>query len=166
MVKPANEGSSIGMTQATTAEELQVAIDKAFEYDHEVLIEQWVTGREYTVSILGKEALPVIEMRTPHQFYDYEAKYKSGDTEYLCPAPIDGELTNTLQSVALRAFRLLGASGWGRVDFLVSEEGDVNVLEVNTVPGMTETSLVPKAAKAKGLNFDQLVSQILLDSGK
>lgn len=164
MVKPANEGSSIGMSEAHNVEELQAAIELAFSYDEEVLIEQWITGREVTVSIVNGQALPVIEMRTPHEFYDYDAKYLSGDTEYLCPAPLGDELTNTIQQVAVKAFRIVGAKSWGRVDIIIGDNGDINVLEVNTVPGMTETSLVPKAAAANGMNFEQLVMAILADS--
>lgn len=161
MVKPANEGSSIGMSEAHSAQELQSAIEKAFEYDREVLVEQWVTGREVTVSILNGKALPIIEMRTTHEFYDYDAKYLSGDTEYLCPAPLDQALTNKIQDIALQAFHIVSASGWGRVDFIIDENQQPNVLEVNTVPGMTETSLVPKAAAAEGINFEQLVTSVL-----
>ena len=164
MVKPANEGSSIGMSEAHNAEELQQAIELAFQYDEEVLIEQWITGREVTVSIINGQAFPVIEMRTPHEFYDYDAKYLSGDTEYLCPAPLTAALTEQVQQVAARAFKIVGAKSWGRVDIIIGDDGDINVLEVNTVPGMTETSLVPKSAAANGTNFDQLVLGILADS--
>ena len=164
MVKPANEGSSIGMAQATSVEELQRAIENAFEFDRDVLVEQWISGREVTVSILNDEALPIIEMRTPNEFYDYDAKYRSGTTEYLCPAPLDKALTAQIQDLAERAFSLLGCSGWGRVDFLLDENNEPNILEVNTVPGMTKTSLVPKAALASGTNFDQLVMAILTGS--
>ncbi len=164
MVKPANEGSSIGMSQAQTVEQLQVAIDKAFSYDQEVLIEQWVTGREVTVSILNGVALPIIEMRTSHEFYDYDAKYITGDTEYLCPAPLSDELTNEIQQVAVEVFKIVGASGWGRVDFIIGENNQLNVLEVNTVPGMTETSLVPKAAAVAGIDFPSLVVDVLQGS--
>lgn len=166
MVKPANEGSSIGMSEAHDANELQQAIELAFQYDEEVLVEQWITGREVTVTIVNNKALPVIEMRTPHEFYDYDAKYLSGDTEYLCPAPIADDLTSEIQQVATRAFRIVGAKSWGRVDIIIGDDGNVNVLEVNTVPGMTETSLVPKAAAVSGMNFDQLVLGILTDSVK
>lgn len=164
MVKPANEGSSIGMSQAQSVEQLQVAIDKAFSYDQEVLIEQWVTGREVTVTILNGVALPIIEMRTSHEFYDYDAKYITGDTEYLCPAPLSDELTNEIQQVAVEVFNIVGASGWGRVDFIIGENNQLNVLEVNTVPGMTETSLVPKAAAAAGIDFKTLVVDVLQGS--
>ena len=161
MVKPANEGSSIGMSEAHSAQELQIAVEKAFEYDKEVLIEQWITGREVTVSVLNGKALPIIEMRTTHEFYDYDAKYLSGDTEYLCPAPLEQELTAQIQQIALDAFDMVSASGWGRVDLIIDENNQPNVLEVNTVPGMTETSLVPKAAAADGINFEQLVMSVL-----
>ena len=164
MVKPANEGSSIGMSEASSISELQQAIDKAFEYDDEVLIEQWITGREITVSIINNKAFPVIEMRTPHEFYDYDAKYVSGDTEYLCPAPLTDELTAQAQAVAERTFNIVGGKSWGRVDMIIDENNQINVLEVNTVPGMTETSLVPKSAAANGVSFEQLVLGILVES--
>lgn len=161
MVKPANEGSSIGMAQASSASELEHAINNAFKYDHEVLIEQWITGQEVTVSIINGEALPLVEMRTPHQFYDYDAKYTSDDTEYICPAPMPDALTKQIQQLAVEAFALIGCKGWGRVDFLIDQNGKPNILEVNTVPGMTKTSLVPKAAKVNGVEFEQLVIDIL-----
>ncbi|MBU2880454.1 D-alanine--D-alanine ligase [Psychrosphaera sp. B3R10] len=161
MVKPANEGSSIGMSQANSAEELEKALENAYQYDHEVLIEQWITGQEVTVSILNGEALPIIEMRTPHQFYDYDAKYKSDSTVYLCPAPLAQELTDKIKHLAVEAFALLGCKGWGRVDLLIDANEQPKLLEVNTVPGMTTTSLVPKAAKAEGISFEQLVVNIL-----
>lgn len=164
MVKPANEGSSIGMSMATDIQSLQEALDKAFSFDKDVLIEQWITGTEVTVSVVNGNSLPVIEMRTPNDFYDYQAKYQSNSTEYLCPAPISAELTAQLQQVAVETFELLGCQSWGRVDFIVDEQQRINVLEVNTVPGMTETSLVPKAAKAQGIDFDDLVVGILRDT--
>lgn len=161
MVKPANEGSSIGMSAASTAEELEQALAVATKYDSDVLVEQWIQGREFTVSILNGKALPVVEMRTPRSFYDYEAKYQSNSTEYLCPAPLTAEQTAFLQHTAAAAFTAVGASGWGRVDAMLDEQGNFYLLEVNTVPGMTEKSLVPMAAKAAGLSFEQLVLQIL-----
>ncbi len=164
MVKPANEGSSIGMSQAKTVTELEQAIELAFEYDREVLVEQWITGKEITVSILNDRALSLIEMRTPNEFYDYDAKYQSNTTEYLCPAPLSNELTAQIQVIAERAFKLIGAHGWGRVDFLLDEQDNPFVLEINTVPGMTKTSLVPKAAKESGMSFEQLVIEILRGS--
>jgi len=106
-------------------------------------------------------ALPIIEMRTSHEFYDYDAKYITGDTEYLCPAPLGAELTKEVQDVAVKVFNIVGGSGWGRVDFIIGENNQLNVLEVNTVPGMTETSLVPKAAAANNIDFSSLVINIL-----
>lgn len=161
MVKPANEGSSIGMSAASTAQELEQALAVAFKYDSDVLVEQWIQGREFTVTVLNGKALPIVEMRTPRSFYDYEAKYQSNSTEYLCPAPLTADQTAFLQQVAAAAFTAVGASGWGRVDAMLDEQGNFYLLEVNTVPGMTEKSLVPMAAKAAGLSFEQLVLQIL-----
>ncbi len=164
MVKPANEGSSIGMSQAKNVAELDKAINVAFEYDSEALIEQWVEGREITVSIVDGQAMPLIEMRTPNEFYDYAAKYQSTNTEYLCPAPLNEQLTKRIQDIAIEAFDLVGASGWGRVDFLLDDNNNPFVLEINTVPGMTESSLVPKSAAQFGLSFEQLVMKILAGS--
>jgi D-alanine-D-alanine ligase len=161
MVKPANEGSSIGMSAAATPAELEQALALAFEYDDAVLVEQWIHGREFTVSMLDGQALPVIEMRTPRAFYDYEAKYQSNSTEYLCPAPISPEQTISLQQAAIAAFKAVGAQGWGRVDAMLDSDGQFRLLEVNTVPGMTEKSLVPMAARAAGYSFEQLVVKIL-----
>jgi len=161
MVKPSHEGSSIGMAQAETAEQLTDALNNAFKYDDQVLVEQWITGREFTVAMLGNEALPVIEMTTPRGFYDYEAKYKVNSTEYHCPASLSDAHTQQLQVMATHAFALVGAQGWGRVDAMQDENGQFYLLEVNTVPGMTEKSLVPMAAKAVGVTFEQLVVRIL-----
>lgn len=164
MVKPANEGSSIGMSAATNGEELKAALELAFQYDDAVLVEQWIQGREFTVSMLDGQALPVIEMRTPRAFYDYEAKYQSNSTEYLCPAPLSAEQTVALQQAATAAFKAVDAKVWGRVDAMMDEAGNFYLLEVNTVPGMTEKSLVPMAAKAAGYSFEQLVRKVLEQS--
>lgn len=161
MVKPANEGSSIGMSAASTAAELAAAIATAHQYDQEVLLERWIDGREFTIAVLNDEVLPIVEMRTPRAFYDYEAKYQANSTEYLCPAPLTAELTQAMQATALAAFKAVGASGWGRVDLMLDQQGQHYLLEVNTVPGMTEKSLVPMAAKAAGYSFQQLVLAIL-----
>lgn len=161
MVKPAHEGSSIGMAQAQSSEQLREALENAFEFDDYVLVEKWLSGREYTVSILADEALPVIEMRTPTGFYDYQAKYQSSTTEYYCPADISEAQTHELQTMASAAFKLVGAKGWGRVDAMQGDDGEFYLLEVNTVPGMTEKSLVPMAAKARGISFEALVVNIL-----
>ena len=166
MVKPANEGSSIGMAQAQTVEQLRNALIEAFSFDSQVLLEAWIDGPEYTVAILGDKALPVIHMETPREFYDYEAKYQSTSTQYHCPCGLSEQDENELKTLSIKAFNSTGAQGWGRVDVMRDSAGKWQILEVNTVPGMTETSLVPKAAKAFGLNFSELVTQILLLSIK
>ncbi|WP_394172665.1 D-alanine--D-alanine ligase [Thalassotalea litorea] len=161
MVKPAKEGSSIGMSIASDAEQLQQAVDLALKFDQQVLIEQWLSGAEYTVSILGEQALPAIRMETPNEFYDYQAKYQSQTTLYHCPCGLNEQQESQLQSLALQAFQSTGAKGWGRVDVMQDELGNWQVLEVNTVPGMTESSLVPKAAKQAGFSFAELTQRIL-----
>jgi D-alanine-D-alanine ligase len=161
MVKPANEGSSIGMAKAQTANELHQALTAAFVYDEQILVEAWINGPEYTVAILGEEALPAIHMETPREFYDYEAKYQSTTTLYHCPAGLSEADECALQALALKAFKATGAKGWGRVDVMRNNENQWQLLEVNTVPGMTETSLVPKAAKVHGLSFNELVTKIV-----
>ena len=161
MVKPANEGSSIGMAKAENSETLNNALTAAFEFDEEILVEAWIEGPEYTVSILGQQALPAIHMETPNEFYDYQAKYQSTTTQYHCPSGLSEADERELQTLALTAFNATGASGWGRVDVMRNAQGQWQLLEVNTVPGMTETSLVPKAAKVFGLNFVELVTKIV-----
>ena len=161
MVKPSHEGSSIGMAQASTTQELEDALANAFKFDNQVLVEQWITGREFTITVLGDDVQPVIEMTTPNGFYDYQAKYQSNTTQYHCPADLSEQDTKYLQAISLDAFDLVGASGWGRVDAMQDEQGNFYLLEVNTVPGMTEKSLVPMAAKANGATFEQLVVRIL-----
>jgi D-alanine-D-alanine ligase len=161
MVKPANEGSSIGMAMAANMKQLNDALVAAFNYDEQVLIEAWIDGPEYTVGILGNRALPVIHMETPHQFYDYKAKYQSNSTQYYCPSGLNDEEERHLQSLSIDAFNATGASCWGRVDIMRNGKGEWQILEVNTVPGMTNTSLVPKAAKALGLSFTELVTEIV-----
>ena len=136
-------------------------VDSRHEFDSQVLVEQWITGREFTVAVLGQDVQPVIEMTTPNGFYDYQAKYQSNTTQYHCPADISVQETELLQDMALKAFDLVGASGWGRVDAMRDQQGNFYLLEVNTVPGMTEKSLVPMAAKANGASFEQLVVRIL-----
>ncbi|MBQ4838250.1 MULTISPECIES: D-alanine--D-alanine ligase [Pseudoalteromonas] len=161
MVKPSHEGSSVGMAKAQDETSLIEALNAAFKFDNQVLVEQWIEGREFTVAILDGQPLPVIEMRTPRGFYDYQAKYKETTTEYICPAELTPAYTEQLQVMSLHAFELVGASGWGRVDAMQDANGQFYLLEVNTVPGMTETSLVPKAAKAQDISFEQLVVRIL-----
>lgn len=160
-VKPANEGSSIGMSRVEDAKALAEAIAQAFEYDESVLIEAFVDGPEYTVGILNGKALPVIELRTPRTFYDYTAKYQSSNTEYLCPCDLDAQDEKVLQQLSLAAFTAVSANGWGRVDAMRDQNGEFQLLEVNTVPGMTAKSLVPMAAKQAGLTLGQLLIEIL-----
>lgn len=160
-VKPAREGSSIGMSRVTDANMLENAVSNAFEFDESVLIEQWINGPEYTVSILNGQALPVIKMQTQRSFYDYEAKYLSNSTEYLCPCGLSETDEIYIQKLALDAFETVGAQTWGRIDIMRDADGQFYLLEANTVPGMTEKSLVPMAAKANGLSFADLTMAIL-----
>jgi D-alanine-D-alanine ligase len=161
MVKPVNEGSSIGMAKAESAAELVDALQAAFKFDHKVLLESWISGQEYTVSMLNGKALPAIRMHTENAFYDYQAKYQSADTQYFCPCGLADKELAELNQLATQAFTALGCSGWGRVDCMRDQQGNWYLLEANTVPGMTETSLVPKAAKQAGYDFDRLVLEIL-----
>lgn len=161
MVKPALEGSSLGMSKVDDADALDAAYREAAAFAGEVLAERWIGGREYTVAILGETPLPVICLETPREFYDYEAKYQADDTRYLCPCGLPEEEEQRLQRLALAAFRALGARGWGRVDILCDPDGTPYVIELNTVPGMTDHSLVPMAAQAAGIDFDELVVRIL-----
>lgn len=161
IIKPVNEGSSIGMSKVNDAETLQAAIELALKYDADVIAEQWIQGEEYTVAVLDGEALPAIRLKTPREFYDYEAKYQSNSTEYLCPCGLDEEAEQQMRQLALQAFDGLGMSGWGRVDFMRDGKGQFYLLEANSVPGMTDHSLVPMAAKQAGMDFDELVWRIL-----
>ncbi|MEJ2529145.1 MAG: D-alanine--D-alanine ligase [Gammaproteobacteria bacterium] len=161
MVKPVHEGSSIGMAKVNDREELHAAWTVARGYDNRVMVERWITGQEFTASILGDQALPLIRLETPHTFYDYEAKYSSDTTVYHCPCGLDRAKEQELQELAVQAFHAVGASGWGRVDIMLDQERQPWLIEVNTVPGMTDHSLVPMAAKQQGMGFDELVWQIL-----
>jgi D-alanine-D-alanine ligase len=161
IVKPACEGSSIGMTIASTGAELKAAYEIASLYQGVVMVEQWVQGAEFTVAVLGQETLPVIRLETDHGFYDYDAKYISTDTRYICPCGLTSSKEEELKRLALDAFRSVGCEGWGRVDFMQDANGNFFLLEVNTVPGMTNHSLVPIAAKEADLSFEQLVVEIL-----
>jgi len=160
-VKPANEGSSIGISKVKQAGGLQAAYALAAKSDPLVIAEQFVGGGEYTVGILGDKALPIVRIVPKNEFYDFEAKYLRDDTEYLCPCGLSAEKEAQIQQEALQAFNAIGCSGWGRVDFLMDEAGRHYFLEVNTSPGMTDHSLVPMAAKAAGISFDELVIRIL-----
>ncbi|MBE9539824.1 MAG: D-alanine--D-alanine ligase [Proteobacteria bacterium] len=160
-VKPACEGSSIGMTSADNAADLEAAFRLAQEFEGEVLAEQFLSGPEYTVAVLGGKALPSIRLETDNEFYDYEAKYLSDDTRYHCPSELSAEEELEIADLALRAFDSLGCSIWGRVDIMRDRKGVFYVLEVNTIPGMTSHSLVPMAAAAAGMDIAALVRSIV-----
>jgi D-alanine-D-alanine ligase len=160
VVKPAREGSTIGVSIVRDGKALRAGIESALVYDGIVLVEDFIKGLEVTVGVLDGEALPVIQVVPKGGFYDFEAKYTAGRTEYLVPAPLDGALYERLQQVAVSAFCALGCAGAARVDFMVSER-EFFCLEVNTIPGMTETSLLPKAARQTGISFGELVQRIL-----
>ena len=160
-VKPANEGSSIGISKVKAAGGLRAAYQLAAEADPLVIAERYMGGGEYTVGILGDVALPAIRIVPANEFYDYEAKYLRDDTQYLCPCGLPPAQEAQIRSEALAAFRTVGGRGWGRVDFLMDEAGRHFFLEVNTSPGMTDHSLVPMAARAAGIGFDELVVRIL-----
>ncbi|WP_339616416.1 D-alanine--D-alanine ligase [uncultured Gilvimarinus sp.] len=164
MVKPAHEGSSIGMARVSHVAELQAAYAAAAKFDAVVIAECLIRGEEYTVAVLGERALPAIKLETDHSFYDYDAKYLADDTRYLCPCGLDAAVEQELQAQALQAFRSIGCRGWGRVDVMRDGAGKFQMLEVNTVPGMTDHSLVPMAAKAAGLGFSELILAILAES--
>lgn len=165
MVKPAREGSSIGMGKANNAAEFVTALATAQQYDQDVVVEEWMSGGEFTVAVLGDRPLPPIRLVPANGFYDYEAKYLRNDTQYLCPCGLSDERIAEMQQLALAAFRAVGCRGWGRVDVMMDGEGRFRLLEINTVPGMTDHSLVPMAARAAGLEFADLVLAILAASG-
>jgi len=164
MVKPVNEGSSIGMSKVRAAGDLEEAYALAVNYDRAVIAEKFVEGSELTAGILGDEALPVIKLETPREFYDYRAKYIADDTRYLIPCGLPAAREREIQQLCLRAFRALGCSGWGRVDLMLDRAGAPWLLEVNTTPGMTDHSLVPMAARAAGLSYEDLCMRILESS--
>lgn len=161
-VKPALEGSSLGVTKVESQDGLVAAYENAQRFGGPVIAERWIKGKEYTAAMLGDVNLPLIRLETPRAFYDYEAKYFSDSTRYHCPCGLPAEDEKRLQRFARQAFEAVGASGWGRVDFMVDESGQPWLIEVNTVPGMTDHSLVPMAARAVGIEFDELVLRILM----
>ncbi len=161
MVRPAHEGSSIGMSKVDRREQLETAYAQAAQYDALVIAESYVQGEEFTLPLLGERALPVIRLQTPHAFYDFDAKYRAGDTQYLLPCGLAPDQEQALQELARRAFLGLGARGWGRIDAMRDAQGGFWLLEINTVPGMTDHSLVPMAARAAGLDFTRLCLRIL-----
>jgi D-alanine-D-alanine ligase len=161
MVKPVNEGSSLGMSKVRAAGDLEEAYALAVNYDRAVMAEKFIEGSELTAGILGDEALPLIKLETPRDFYDYQAKYVADDTRYLIPCGLSGAREREIQQLCLRSFRALGCGGWGRVDLMLDRAGDPWLLEVNTAPGMTDHSLVPMAARAAGLSYEDLCIRIL-----
>jgi D-alanine-D-alanine ligase len=161
IVKPATQGSSVGMTKVTSAEQLPGAYAAAAKFDRCVFAESWITGGEYTVGILQGQALPSIRIEAAQGFYDYEAKYFRDDTRYLCPSGLSAPAERHLASLAIAAFEACGAEGWGRADFMMDSAGRPLLLEINTVPGMTDHSLVPMAARAARISFDELVWRVL-----
>lgn len=162
-VKPASDGSSVGVSKVETPEQLSEAFEnaQAQSFRKRVMIEPWIEGKEFTVGILGTNPLPVIEVQTPRTFYDFDAKYNEHTTSYICPCGLLPEKELEIQELAFRAFAAVGCSGWGRVDLLEDVTGQLWFLEINTIPGMTEHSLVPKAASVIGLSFDELILEIL-----
>ncbi|KIP98597.1 D-alanine--D-alanine ligase [Pseudomonas fulva] len=164
IVKPAHEGSSIGMAKVADVEALIAAWQDAAVYDSQVLVEQWIHGPEFTIAMLRGEVLPPIALGTSHSFYDYDAKYLANDTQYRVPCGLDADREAELKALTARACEAVGTQGWARADVMQDAEGRFWLLEVNTVPGMTDHSLVPMAAQAAGLDFQQLVLAILADS--
>ena len=160
-VKPASEGSSVGVIKVKTVDALPAAYAEAAKHDKVVIAESFMSGGEYTVAILNGKALPAIKIEPANEFYDYEAKYLRDDTRYLCPCGLDAEQEAEMQHMAQLGFQLIGGQGWGRVDFLRGEDGKMYLLEVNTAPGMTDHSLVPMAARQAGISFEQLVLKVL-----
>ncbi len=164
IVKPVHEGSTIGLSKVTQSGQLQSAWEQARAYDREIIAERCIMGPEYTASILGNLALPLIRIEAAGGLYDYQAKYLADDTRYFCPCGLDKNREQEFQQLALDAFLALGCNGWGRIDFMCDAQGNPWLLEANTVPGMTDHSLVPMAARAAGINFDDLVWRILQGS--
>jgi D-alanine-D-alanine ligase len=160
-VKPSREGSSIGVFKVNNQTQLEAAVDAALQMDEQVLLEQWIEGSEFTIGLLNGAAMPIIGLKTDHTFYDYEAKYESDNTQYLLPSGLSKSDEESLGHLSERAFHALGCSGWGRVDVMRDARGQFWLLEVNTIPGMTSHSLVPMAAKAQDMSFDDLVLAIL-----
>ncbi len=161
IIKPALEGSSIGMSRVEHVNELPAALEVAMRCSGSVLAERWISGSEYTVSMLQDRVLPSIRLETPHTFYDFDAKYNATDTRYHCPSGLSDSDEQALRTLVKQAFDAVGATGWGRVDVMRDTDGEFWLIEVNTVPGMTDHSLVPMAARAAGIEFNELVLRIL-----
>ena len=164
MIKPAHEGSSIGMHKVRNRAELTAAWEDACQYDSCVIAEQWITGSEFTVAVLNNKALPAIRLETPHDFYDFDAKYQANDTRYMFDNELSAEQQEDLHTLSEKAFKALGCKDWARVDVMQDAAGQFYLLEVNTAPGMTDHSLVPMAAKEAGISFEQLVVEIVSEA--
>ncbi len=164
VVKPNSEGSTIGLTIVHNENDYDSAVEEAFKYDDEILIEEFISGKEITVSIVDEDVLPIIEIRPEHGLYDYECKYTKGMTEYICPAELNEDLTKRIKQTAFEVYKLLKCRHYGRVDLRLDNNNQHWFLELNTLPGMTDTSLVPKAAKATGISFEQLIGKIIKQS--
>jgi len=166
VVKANDQGSTIGLYIVNDHSQVKEAAAKAFGFSSKVLVEEFIPGRELAVTVLKKRVLPIVEIKPKHDLYDYECKYKSGMSEYFCPAEMDLQLTQKIQSLALKAHTVLGCKGYSRVDFLLTKDNQPFILELNTLPGMTPTSLVPKAARAAGINFNELLETIVEEGMK
>ena len=164
VVKPNSEGSTIGLTIVHNENDYDSAVEEAFKYDDEILIEEFISGKEITVSIVDEDVLPIIEIRPEHGLYDYECKYTKGMTEYICPAELNEDLTKRIKQTAFEVYKLLKCRHYGRVDLRLDNNNQHWFLELNTLPGMTDTSLLPKAAKATGISFEQLIGKIIKQS--
>jgi D-alanine-D-alanine ligase len=161
IVKPSREGSTIGLTKVKRAEDMKAAYGLAAQHDPLVLMEAFIEGTEVTAAILGEQALPLVRVQPASELYDYQAKYFSDETQYFCPSGLPAEQEKQIQSLALKAYNMLGCEGWGRLDVIITKEGQPYFLEANTSPGMTSHSLVPMAARAAGIPFEDLVLRIL-----
>ena len=161
VIKPSSEGSSIGVFIVNNQADYYEAVEKNKDISNDFIVEQYVDGKEYTVGILDDVVLPSIMLEPPGQFYDYDAKYNSSEMKYICPSGLDEQIEKKIQQISYECFKTLGCSGWGRVDIIIAKDNTPWIIEINTVPGMTEHSLLPMAAKEKGINFDELVLKIL-----
>ena len=160
-MKPANSGSSIGINKVNSEKDFIRAFDEAIIYDSNVIAEKMIIGREYTIPIVGQRILPIIEIQTNTEFYDYAAKYTRDDTKFICPTNLSSNIIKEANAISLRAFNLLGCKGWGRVDFIIDSKNNFFIIEINTIPGMTSHSLVPLSAKNLGISFEELSLKIL-----
>ncbi len=161
VVKPSADGSTIGLTIVKEQKELTGAIELANKYDGHIMIEDYIEGRELTVTVIGQKVYPIVEIIPKHKYYDYECKYQKGMSEYICPAILSDELTDKIQNIALNIFNILQCSGYARADFILDKRNNPWFLEINTLPGMTATSLVPKSAMAVGISFNYLIQMII-----